>query len=107
MELIKFKILYWWSSKPKNNKAKELQLNLYLWFKPTIDFKIDLSQYDTNIFKFDLDLFGVLKLWVSKNKKTDHAGFRFNLNLLGLDFDYSYYDTRNWNYYNNSWEIYE
>ena len=108
MNLIKFKILYCWvSNKIKNNKAKEMQINLYLWLHPTLEFKIDLSQHDTNIFYFDIDLFGLFKLNINKDKKTYHAGFLFNLSIFGLDFNYSHYDTRHWNYDNDTWEIYE
>ena len=80
---------------------------MYLWLKPTIEFKIDLYQDDTNIFYFDIDLFGLFRLNINKNKKTDHAGFRFNLNIFGLDFDYTHYDTRHWNYDNDNWEVYD
>lgn len=106
MELIKFKILYCWFSKPINNKAKEIQLNLYLYLKPEINFKLDLSQYDTNIFNFFIDLFGLFNFQICKNKETDHAGFWFNLSIFGLDFTYRKYDTRHWNYENETWEIY-
>lgn len=106
MELIKFIILYYWTSKPINNKAKEVQINLYLNIYPTIKFLIDLDQYDTNIFDLNIELFGLFSFQICKTKKTDHAGFWFNMSILGLDFTYRTYDTRHWNYENDTWEVY-
>ena len=107
MELIKFKILYCWISKPINNKAKEVQTNLYLYLIPAIDFKIDLHRYDTNIYNFIIDLFGLFKFQICKTKEIDHAGFWFNISILGLDFTYRKYDTRHWDWENDTWEVYE
>ena len=108
MEIIKFKILKYWGSKPINNRVKEIQLNLCLYLKPELNFKIDLSKdYDTNIFNFDIDIFGLLELNISKNKKQDHAGFWFRFSIFGLDFSYRKYDIRHWDYDNDCWEKYE
>jgi len=107
MNIIKFKILYCWMSKSFNNKAKEVQLNLYLHLDPEINFKIDLSQYDENVFNFIVGLFGLFYFQICKTKQTDHAGFWFNLVIFGLDFTYRKYDTRHWDYDKNTWEEYE
>lgn len=100
-QLLKFKILKCWNSKPINNKVKEVQLNLYV--TPEIKFNIDLSSDCTNIFNFNIDILGLLKLNIRKNKRQDHAGFNFNLSIFGLDFTYRKYDTRHWNYDNDCW----
>ena len=105
--LIKFKILYCWISKEIDNKVKEVQINWYLNLYPEISFKLDLDQYDTNIFNFDIELFGLFKLNICKTKETDHAGFWFNLSIFGLDFTYRKYDTRHWDHDKDAWEIYE
>jgi hypothetical protein len=109
MELIKFKILYYWNSKkiPVNNKTQEAQVNLHLYFNPSFEFKFDLAQDDTNIFNFYIDLFGLFFFQICKNKKTDHAGFFFNIKILGLEFDYNKHDTRHWDWENDTWEVYE
>lgn len=36
----------------------------------------------------------------------DHAGFSVELILLGYTFRAKIYDSRHWNYFTNSWEIY-
>ena len=107
MELIKFKILYIWVSKPINNKAKEVQLNWYLDLLPKVNFEIDLNKFDSNVYNFVIGLFNLFYFQICKTEKTDHAGFWFNISILGLDFTYRKYDTRHWNYDNDTWEVYE
>lgn len=107
MEIIKFKMLKCWVSKPINNKAKEIQLDMYLYLVPEIDFKFDLNQEDTNIFTFFINLFNLFTFQICKTKRTDHAGFWFELSIFGLKFTYRTYDTRHWDWENNTWEVYE
>lgn len=108
MELIKFKTLYYWCQKKiVNNKSRELQIYKSLYLSPQIEFDINLSQDDENIFHFYINLFYVLQFNVKKNKESDHAGFHFCLNILGLNIDYKHVDTRHWNYDNNDWEKYD
>ena len=68
---------------------------------------MDLIQNNENIFHFYINIFNLLELNINKNKKSDHAGFRFNMNILGLNFDYTYYDIRHWNYDEDDWEKYD
>jgi len=82
MELIKFKVLNLWATKPVNNKAKEAQLNAYLYVAPELNLNINLSQDDTNVFNFNFNIIGLIKLQAIKTKKQDHAGFRFEINIL-------------------------
>ena len=37
----------------------------------------------------------------------DHAGFRFNLEIIGLSLNFKVYDSRHWDYENNCWENYD
>ena len=67
----------------------------------------DLNQFDSNIFNFIISLFGLFHLIIRKDKETDHAGFWFNISILGLDFTYRKYDIRHWDWENDTWEVYE
>jgi len=107
MKLIKFKILYCWISKPILNKVKEIQINLNLYLTPEIDFKIDLSQYDKNVFNFIINLFGLFYFQICKTKETDHAGLWIEFDIFGIEFNYRKYDTKHWDYDKETWEIYE
>ena len=62
-------------------KNKHVELSLYRKFEWTISFVVE---YTT---------------------KTDHAGFTFNLNLLGLEFEVKIYDSRHWNDDENRWYL--
>lgn len=104
MELIKFRNLNCWMSKPVNDKVKEAQLYLCLYPKPSLEFKIDISQYDTNIFTFYVDILGLFELNIFKNKKQDHAGFWFEIGIFGLNFTYRKYDIKHWDHDNDCWE---
>jgi hypothetical protein len=39
--------------------------------------------------------------------REDHAGIRFNLNLIYRELSMVFYDKRHWDYENNCWETYE
>ena len=39
--------------------------------------------------------------------KGDHAGLQIMIGLLGYAIEYHVYDTRHWDYENNTWEVYE
>lgn len=98
------KILYHWYSKPINNKSKEIQLSLFFGFYPCFDFNFDFLQQFGNIFLFNIDIFGLFRFNIYKNKEQDHAGFGININILGLDFDFNNKDIRHWDYDNDKWE---
>jgi hypothetical protein len=109
MKLINFKTFYLWYQKvPINNKSREFQIFSSLYLSPQIEFDIDLSQDDdVNIFHFRINLLYLFQINITKNKKTDHAGFSFNVNIFGLNFNYKHYDIRHWNYDNDDWEKYD
>jgi len=48
-----------------------------------------------NIFSFDL-------CWT---RRSDHAGFNFDLTILGQSFIFYTYDNRHWDDEKNDWEI--
>lgn len=103
------KTLYYWSQKPKGNKAKELQIYTSLYLTPKLEFILNLSQseYDTNIFNFVINIFGLFEFNINKNKNSDHAGLRIELNLFGLVIDYNHYDIRHWNDETDDWCKYD
>lgn len=39
--------------------------------------------------------------------KEDHAGINLGLGLLGLNFDFNFYDSRHWDHKNNEWHRYD
>lgn len=41
------------------------------------------------------------------NRRTDHAGFDFNIEILGLYFILTVYDNRHWDYENDRWVVYD
>jgi len=105
MELIKFKILKCWATEPVNNKVKEAQVNLHLCLLPILKFNVNLaeSEYSSNVFNFNIDIFSLFKLDINKDKEVDHAGFSFEINILGLEFMYRKYDVRHWDDNNECW----
>lgn len=48
-----------------------------------------------NLFSFEFDLKPVGK---------DHAGARFKLNILGIELEINFYDSRHWDYKNKCWK---
>ena len=69
--------------------VKEISKNKYLEISSCCD-------YPHNY--FDLE--------ISWNKKQDHAGFNFMLNILKFSFEFNIVDTRHWDYDNDCWEEY-
>jgi hypothetical protein len=101
------KTLYYWGQKlPINNKSKEVQIYTSLYLRAKIEFDIELSPSE-DTYHLYFNLFNLFELNIIKNDKTDHAGFHFSLNILGLNFDYNHYDIRHWNYDNDDWEKYD
>jgi hypothetical protein len=49
-------------------------------------------------------VFGLFTIRISHSVDEDHAGFRFNTNILGLDIDFSNIDVRHYDYDNEKWE---
>lgn len=72
-----------------------------LWNKSKLLSKnkaVEFNGYRTNhIINVDLNF----------NPVGDHGGFHIMLGLFGYDVELHFYDTRHWNYDNNTWEYYE
>jgi hypothetical protein len=73
--------------------------NIFLYFKRItknkfIEFEISKSNWF--LFKIDIEL---------SFRGKDHAGFRFEFVILGLEFSLYFYDCRHWNYDKSAWEL--
>lgn len=97
-------LFHWYTKKPKNFKSKSVQLSLAWEPLPLFNFWIDFLHQFGNVYNFCFNLCGILKLVIEKDEECDHAGFRFNLNIFGLDFEYDNKDIRHWDYDNDTWE---
>lgn len=98
-----FKILYHWYSKLKNNKSWEFQLS----WAPNISSNFEIS-FETAYYPLlVINLFELFKFEVSNSKEEDHAGFRMNIRILGIDIDLNHTDCRHWNYEEDRWETQE
>lgn len=54
------------------------------------------------------DLSDWFRIEISQTSKCDHAGFRFEFELLKLFYFHLWiYDNRHWDYDNDKWEVYE
>lgn len=49
----------------------------------------------------------IFEIYFLLNFNSDHAGLRANFSLFGYTLEYSFYDTRHWDYENNTWEVYD
>jgi hypothetical protein len=58
--------------------------------------ELEHSYMSTMLVDFDL-------LWTVR---TDHAGFRITVGILGYGIGFQIYDTRHWNYERDQYEIY-
>lgn len=92
-----------WSSKPKNNKVKELEIYSDLYISPQIDIDLQVLVEDGTVFNFQIDLFKLLSLQVMKSRECDHAGFTFILKILFFEISYMKYDTRHWDEDSEDW----
>jgi hypothetical protein len=59
--------------------------------------ELEHSYMSTMLVDFDL-------LWTVR---TDHAGFRITVGILGYGIGFQIYDTRHWNYERDQYEIYD
>jgi hypothetical protein len=77
------------------NKSYCLQLSYWkIWLRGKL---IDISLFnDRYWFNIALSLFGLINFNLEWSRHTDHAGFVFNLTILGLDFHFNIYDCRYW-----------
>lgn len=93
-------------SKFKNFEFEFYKYRLSLFNYGMIIFK--LFSDDSILLYAKLNIFGnLLDLDLMINKKTDHAGFKFNLTIFGFNISFIIYDTRHWDNINNKWCLYE
>ena len=74
-----------------------------LWFRSGSfnlhkQWELQLMYYDWNIFELNVNI-----SW----KGEDHAGPKFDIGIFGYQFTASVYDSRHWNFENNTWEVYD
>lgn len=71
----------------------------------SLDFK--LQEYERFWYYIQIgflgDVFNINTFW---DKKSDHAGWTFDLKILGFSIHLNIYDTRHWDYDNDCWEVY-
>ncbi len=91
------------------NKAWCLQASLHNPGVPSSFFYSDHHLLDDNFyFRSAASLFGAyLSCSIEWSRKRDHAGFGFDLDILGLFISFNIYDSRHWDEENNSWMTYE
>lgn len=105
MKLSVNKILYHWYGKVNlNYKYHEFQLSWMPSFTPEIELNFSLRRTFGNITPVSIRLFGLFSLSSWHTREEDHAGFYFNVNILGLDIDYSYKDVRHYDFDKEEWE---
>lgn len=104
MRICNGKTLYYWRSKLKNFKSHSLQImyNFRIW--PEIEFRSDLSGSFGCFCFIHINLFKLFEVHIWSEKECDHAGWQFNLLILGLEFEYTHQDCRHWDYDSNDWE---
>lgn len=86
------------------HKALETELTAQ-WCKPQLEaeFKVKISPDWTGV---DISFLGT-GIVVFFNRKQDHAGFYFMIDTWFGWFNFNIYDTRHWNYDNDTWEVYD
>lgn len=99
------KILYHFYGKVHSNyKYNEFQVSFLPQFMLDFDFSFSLRRSFGTLNLLDVCVFGFFVIHIYHSKNDDHAGFYFNLNILGLDIDYSYKDVRHYDHDNDTWE---
>lgn len=92
----------------KNGKSKKInkawEFNIY--WAPALDKELRFELDFWGNILFSINIFGLIRLGISRTYDQDHAGFNATFKLLGLEVEYTYYDTRHWDYDNNKWEEY-
>lgn len=90
------------------NKSYCIQLyfsKIYTGNPITLAFK--LVEYKDYWYYIQLGLFGdIFNLTTYWSRKSDHAGWTFDLTILGLSLHLNIYDIRHWDYDKDSWEVY-
>lgn len=80
---------------PWQKEKYKLFVNKHFRVTKNKTFEIECYRYFYNLFELTIDL-----RWFGH----DHAGFKFELNILGLNLGISLCDNRHWDHKNNCWE---
>ena len=92
-------------SKYKNICIQPYASKIYIY--NFLDFSLDILN-ESNIFNLYFVLLGnIFKFHIFWTRKTDHAGFGFDVDILGLSFDSQVYDCRHWDDENDKYEEYD
>lgn len=83
---------------PRGKEKYKLFLNKNIRITKNKTFTIECYRFFYNLLELNIDL-----RWYGH----DHAGFKFEFNVLGLNFAISLCDNRHWDYINNCWEKHE
>jgi len=96
MKLVDKTLYHWYSEVYKNYKSKSVQISLDFNFYKSIAIDIDFIRKYDNIGMVSIDFLGLFIFHLYKDENCDHAGLTFQLNILGLDFEYNNRDVRHW-----------
>lgn len=105
MKLCKLDFL-WWVFVHPIGEFKSLEMSIrFKIFKLSKFFDFDIQLFGICYYLFiNINTFGLLDFHISYNNKGDHAGFRFNIGILGLCFEFNICDIRHWNFDQECWE---
>lgn len=105
MELHKLNFI-WYVFRHFINEFKLLEAAIkYEFFKLSRFFNFEIQMFSINYYLLiNISIFGLFDFHISYNDEDDHAGFYFNINVLGLFFEFNIYDIRHWDFDNECWE---
>ncbi len=97
------KILHYWRSKLKNHKYWESQFNLNFncYLEIELDLKLTSSFQERHL---RINILGLLEFNLNHELECDHEGWRFTINVFGLEYLLNYIDCRHWDYDNDTYE---
>lgn len=99
--MINKQIFYAFSKVNSKFKYHEFQISFIPLFELNILLKISFKRYLGNLNLLNCDLFAILSIYIIHTTKEDHAGLYLSLNILGIDFEYSFKDVRHYDYTND------
>lgn len=96
----------------KFSKNKSYCVQFYfskIYIGKIITFDFDLFDFPGDFwYHIQLGLFGdIFNFNTNWNRKSDHAGWDFDLTIFGLCLHLNIHDIRHWDYDNECWETYD
>ena len=101
------KNVYYKLTPPVEYKASELQIFWDFMLALTLMLNLDFHRTMNHVFIIDINIFELFKLHIFKTEKEDHAGTTLCIKLICIELYWEWYDTRHWNYDNDTWEVYK